>query len=183
MNMLFKNYFAEWISPIRLTKGTFLFHQHNASSSLFFIETGLVKAFYETRDGKEFIKSFISEGQIIGSLRALIAREPNSFSAVALENLLAWEIPIAKLQALANTTAGIQQFMNDQILALAMKKERREYELLCLSAEERYRLFCEREPSLSQRLSQADIAAYLGITPVGLSRIHKRVFLSIDQAG
>ncbi|MBL4788193.1 MAG: hypothetical protein JKY60_03815, partial [Kordiimonadaceae bacterium] len=65
--------------------------------------------------------------------------------------------------------------MTDLLLSLAMKKERREYELLCLSAEQRYRLLLERQPDLVSKIKQQDIALYLGITPVALSRIKKRM--------
>ena len=41
-------------------------------------------------------------------------------------------------------------------------------------APERYRLLCERSPELIERLTQKDIARYLGITPVALSRIRAR---------
>jgi CRP-like cAMP-binding protein len=169
------NYFFDVGVRVTIVKGTCLFHQHHEPANLFFIEQGLVKAFYETRDGKEFIKSFIREGQIIGSLQALFADRPNSFSVVALEDCVVLEIPKAHLLGVAGENREFQTLMNEQLLALAMKKEQREYELLCLSAEERYQLFCEREADLVPRLAQVDIARYLGITPVALSRIRKRL--------
>ena len=55
-----------------------------------------------------------------------------------------------------------------------MKKERREREFLTESAEERYRMLLERSPALFDKVTQKDIARYLGITPVALSRIRKR---------
>ncbi len=169
------NYFSGVGTPVTLIKGTCLFRQHEPAANLFFIEQGLVKAFYETRDGKEFIKSFIRERQIIGSLQALFADRPNSFSVVALEDCVVREIPKAHLLGAADENRELQKLMNEQLLALAMKKEQREYELLCLSAETRYQVFCQREAALADRLTQLDIARYLGITPVALSRIRKRL--------
>ncbi len=169
------NYFFDVGVRVTIIKGTCLFHQHQEPANLFFIEQGLVKAFYETRDGKEFIKSFIREGQVIGSLQALFANKPNSFSVVALEDCRVREIPKAQLLDSVNVNSELQNLMSEQLLALAMKKEQREYELLCLSVEERYQLFCEREADLVSRLAQVDIARYLGVTPVALSRIRKRL--------
>ena len=65
--------------------------------------------------------------------------------------------------------------MTDFLLAYGIKKETREFELLCLPAEERYRRLLDAAPSLFERVTQNDIARYLGVTPVGLSRIKKRV--------
>ena len=64
--------------------------------------------------------------------------------------------------------------MINSLISLAIKKERREYEFLCLSAPERFALLKQRDPELVAKLTQNDIARYLGITPVALSRIKQR---------
>jgi len=48
-------------------------------------------------------------------------------------------------------------------------------QLFSSTAEERYQLFLETYPHLFNRLSQVQIAAYLGITPEFLSRIRGRM--------
>ena len=63
----------------------------------------------------------------------------------------------------------------DFLLSYGMKKETREFELLCLTAEDRYRRLVSSHPTLFARVTQNDVARYLGITPVGLSRIKRRV--------
>lgn len=65
--------------------------------------------------------------------------------------------------------------MIELLLRFSMKKEWREYEFLCLSAEARYALLLEATPELINKVTQNDIARYLGITPVALSRIKKRI--------
>ena len=64
--------------------------------------------------------------------------------------------------------------MVEHLLNFSMKKERREREFLTESAEERYRMLMDRSPELFDKVTQKDIARYLGITPVALSRIRKR---------
>lgn len=155
-------------------KGSFLFRQGDRAGNLFIIQQGLVKAYYETRDGKEFIKSFIQEGEFIGSMQAIVANNPNPFTVISIEDCRALEIPKTVLLDLVTREPKATETLNSLLLKLAMKKEMREYELLCLSAEERYLLFCHRESALLKRLSQNDVARYLGITPVALSRIRKR---------
>jgi hypothetical protein len=54
------------------------------------------------------------------------------------------------------------------------KKERREREFLTESAEARYQMLLEDSPGLFDKVKQKDIARYLGITPVALSRIRGR---------
>ena len=60
-------------------------------------------------------------------------------------------------------------------MMFAERKEKRERELLILNAEERYREFLAEAPALQSRVPQKDLARYLGLTPVGLNRIVKRV--------
>ncbi len=158
----------------QVQKGSFLFHQYEKNQQLFFIERGLVKAFYETIDGKEFIKSFIVEGGFIASMQALLPGGTNAFSAVAREDCTVLEVPFSVFAGPLVDNLAVTQALNQALLHLAMKKELREYEFLCLSPEQRYLAFCEREPGLMVRLTQQDIARYLGITPVALSRIRKR---------
>jgi len=55
-----------------------------------------------------------------------------------------------------------------------MKKEQGEFEFLCMSAEERFCRIAEVSPTLLEKVTQNDLSRYLGITPVGLSRIKKR---------
>ena len=58
---------------------------------------------------------------------------------------------------------------------LFIEKEKRESEFLSDDAETRYRKFRERFPGMEERIRQYHIASYLGITPVALSRIRKKM--------
>jgi CRP-like cAMP-binding protein len=52
-----------------------------------------------------------------------------------------------------------------------MQRERRWRNMLSLSTEKAYKAFLEEHPDVASRITQADTARYLGITPVALSRI------------
>lgn len=163
--------------PLTIKKGEYVFSQGECEDALFFIEKGLLKAFYQTHRGDEWVKSFLVEGDIIGSLQAIVNRGSVSFSLLCLEDCQLLKIPADHFWNLIYENPDYLKSANQLLLQLAMKKERREYELLCLSAEERYQIFYEREAHLSDRLSQQEIAKYIGITPVALSRIRKRLGL------
>lgn len=156
-------------------KGTILLHQGMKLDSFFVLCEGLAKAYYLTIEGKEWIKSIIKEGECIASAQVIIQDEPCPFYLITLERTHFIEISGARLLEVISNNPEFTQLMNRVLLQIAMKKEQREHELLCLSAEQRYRLFCQRNSTLLERLSQIDIARYLGITPVALSRIRKRI--------
>jgi CRP-like cAMP-binding protein len=49
--------------------------------------------------------------------------------------------------------------------------------------EQRYAAFLAREGNLAQRVPQKDLARYLGITPVSLSRIRRRRIVTKTETG
>lgn len=75
---------------------------------------------------------------------------------------------------------GVRDQWNAHAIANALKfygqrKERREMELLTLSPEDRYIRFMHDNPELVAALRQSDIASYIRVTPVALSRIKSRL--------
>lgn len=158
-------------------KGQHLFRQGNQSGSLYWVESGLLKAYYTTSDGKELIKSFITNKSIIGSLTSAYAENTSSFSLVCLEDSALIETPFTVIHQHSRSDQTIANHMIEVLLQFAMRKEQREFEFLCLSPEERYQKFFLESPEILDKITQADLAKYLGITAVGLSRIKKRVKL------
>jgi len=155
-------------------KGDVLFKQGSLDTSIYVVQRGLLKAYYATLDGKELVKSIIAEGEFIGSLISCRLGEPCTFNLVCLEDCQLVRVPFSELQRKSSDKPELAGVVISGLLDLAIKKERREYEFLCLSAPERYQLFIERHPDLVGRLTQNDIARYLGITPVALSRIKQK---------
>lgn len=157
-----------------LEAGDFLIRQGDPAPSIYMIREGLVKMFYITADGKEFVKSFIGDGQFTGSLAAQVDEGESTFSVVCLEPTTVEVIPFATVRGLIDKDPEVLRFFYEFFFALALKKERREYDFLCQTPENRYRQFVDENPQLIGRVTQADIARYLGITPVALSRIRGR---------
>jgi len=157
-----------------LEAGAFLIRQGECAPNVYFLTEGLVKMFYITADGKEFVKSFIAEGQFTGSLSSQVDGGESTFSVVCLEPVSVETLAFSHVKALIDEDPQVMRFFYEFFLALALKKERREYDFLCLSPQMRSRQFEQGNPPLARRVTQADIARYLGITPVALSRIRGR---------
>lgn len=151
-----------------------IFCQGDDDGHIYFVQTGLLKAYYVSSEGKESIKSFVAEGNMIGSLNSVLNQAGCSFSLVALEASQLLRLPFSLLVDKAAQSHPLANDVIQQLLALAMKKEQREFEFLSLSAEQRYQRFLAQAPQLIDRITQSDMARYLGVTPVALSRIKKR---------
>lgn len=160
--------------PLRFATGEHIFRQGDENRSVYVLQQGLLKAYYLSDEGKENIKSFIQPGEMIGSLTAFYFKEDCSFSVICLEPTLVVELDFDALHAASKKDLDMASAMVEHLLNFAMKKERREREFLTGSAEQRYRMLRDRAPELFDKVTQKDIARYLGITPVALSRIRSR---------
>ena len=152
-----------------------VFLQGEFDESIYIIKHGLLKAYYSDKEGKEFVKSFLMDDDVIGSLSSAYKGNHCSFSLVCLENSSLIKIPFSDIYEYSKTDQCFANGLIELLLNFSMKKEKREFEFLCLSAEERYRQLEKESPALIEKVTQNDLARYLGITPVGLSRIKKRV--------
>ena len=160
---------------VSVAKHDYVFMQGDDDENLYAVRSGLLKAYYVSPEGKETIKSFLRPGGMIASLTAAHKKVACTFNLLALEDSQLVKVAFSDLYEAANQTHAIALEMRDFLLVLSMKKEQREYEFLNLSAEERYQKFAHENPELIDQLTQNDIARYLGVTPVALSRIKKRL--------
>ncbi|PCJ83542.1 MAG: hypothetical protein COA54_15260 [Thiotrichaceae bacterium] len=156
-------------------KGEHIFVQGFPDTSIYFIKSGLLKAYYTTEEGKEYVKLFIMANDVIGSLSSAYKGGLCSFSLVCLENSNLIKISFSVIYEHSKTDQHVANSMVELLLKFSMKKEKREFEFLCLSAEKRYRQLKKESSIIIERVTQNDLSRYLGVTPVGLSRIKKRV--------
>jgi CRP-like cAMP-binding protein len=158
-----------------IDSGHFFVRAGDKPDSLCFVNAGLLRFYYQTESGKEFNKSFSAENEFAGNYSAYLTATGSRFSIQALEDshlLVAGFAEITSLYARHPCWERFGRLMAEQ---LYIKKEQREAEFLLDDAETRYRNFLARHPGLEQRLTQYQIASYLGITPVALSRLRKKM--------
>lgn len=163
------------VTELEPREGAFL--EGEICARLYIVQSGLLKQFYTKEDGTEWIKSFAGADDFFACLDAL-AGGPASFASVAIEPSVVESIDWAVLERLGDEDMTWQKVLRLGFQHLAQLKVRRERDLLMLTAEELYRKFARESPRLVQRVPQRDLAAFLGVTPVGLNRIIRRLVLS-----
>jgi len=134
---------------------------------------GLVRYYYRGPGGRVFNKTFLHEGQTIGPLGAWLEGQPSPFTMEALEPTEALAIGLDAFAMLYNTLPVAERVVDAVAREAFLRNEEREGVLLTCDAEGRYRWVCERHPWLVRRVPQYHLAAYLGLTPVTLSRIKR----------
>jgi len=158
-----------------LRSGEVLFHAGAPHPHVVCVAEGVLKMVYDTADGKQWIKAFAEPGLSFASLTALREGGRASFSACAVGEAAVECVPYAAVEQFAARHAAWQRLLANAFRVYGERKEQRELELLTLSAEERYRRFAAEHPALEARLAQHEVAAYVRVTPVALSRIKARL--------
>lgn len=131
---------------------------------------------YYTRDGEEKTTYFYFENHLLGSYISAITGSPSLLTIEALTDSRILAFSYASLRSLYDLSPKWERFGRLLAEYLAIGLEDRMSGLLTMSPEERYlRLLEGNKQKIITRIPQHYIANYLGITPVSLSRIRKRL--------
>lgn len=139
-----------------------------------FVERGLLRSCFVGADGRERNRGFHAEGQWAGAPPAQQPL-PAGFAIEAIEASVVVELAHAELLRWQVAHPQVQSVLIDAVAASLATLTQREAALLMDSAEQRYRHFVESQPALARRLPLHQVASYLGITNVALSRIRRRL--------
>lgn len=158
----------------RLPRGAALFEQGEIHPFVYVIRRGMLRLVYRDAQGREWVKSLLIEGQFMASVSALAPGGRTSFVAETLEEAELEQLDFREISRRASLSLPWQTALSQALLVYGSRKEARERELLTLTPAQRYRALQQQSPELLRRARQQDLAAYLGITPVSLSRLKAR---------
>jgi CRP/FNR family transcriptional regulator, anaerobic regulatory protein len=153
--------------------GEFLTKPGRIVKQLFFICRGVLRIRKTNEAGRASIHFFLKENQfctILDSFNKEVIAEESIEAAAAAEVLVISKIHLVELYRNLPWLKSLIDEINQQRL-LEKIKTRNAY--LGLDSAARYRLFLNNQADIALRVSQTDIASYLGITPQSLSRIRK----------
>lgn len=157
--------------PARLKRGELFLRSGEVPSRVAFMTKGWLRYFHVGEDGREFIRYFCNGGNFVADSAALAAGRPSEFSIQAIEDS---SLLVFLYEDWIGLTKSYPAWldMHAALLEKALDSaERRARSLVLNDAETRYRLLLEEFPGIEEHVRQYEIASYLGINPVSLSRI------------
>ncbi len=174
----FKDSELELIMPYfeykKFKKKATLLKVGEVSNEVYFIIIGCIRLYCE-KDGEELSTYFFTEDMFAGSYDSFLSLKP---SKVAIETLEECEVLVLTHDSLENLYKVFPK-MNEFIRKAIEQRFVLLHDLfisyLLNSPEERYLILQKDRPELLQRVPQHQIASYLGITRVSLSRIKNRL--------
>ncbi len=151
----------------------FAFREGEPCARLFVVRSGLLKQFHTGHDGAEWVKSFTGPGDLFACPHAL-SGGPARFSSQAIEPSRVQSVDWGVIESLGEAHPAWQKAIRLGFQWLAQRKVERERDLLMLKPRDLYAGLLAASPDWFERIPQKDLAAYLGVTAVGLNRIIRR---------
>jgi len=144
------------------------------AKEVYFILNGCFRLFYE-KDDKDISAYFFTEKMFAGAYDSFISQKPSRHSIEALEDCQVLAISYKSFQQLFIELPKMNEFVRKVIEERFISLHELFTSQILDSPEERYLKLQKERPDLIDRIPQHQIATFLGITPVSLSRIRNRV--------
>ncbi len=163
------------VKLLRLRKYNHFVKIGDVPDKLGLIISGIFRIYFITEQGDERILAFRCENQFLSAFSQFLQGKPTWCGIQALTDSVLLCINLKEYNQLLSEHSCWNRLGRKYLENLFIEKEKREREFLSEDATARYLSFKENNPGLEEKVSQYHIASYLGITPVGLSRIRKNL--------
>lgn len=168
------DYLFQFYKRIRLKKGETLIRPGEKVSSFYYLNAGCIN-YYKVEEGEVKVLEFYTEDVFFTDLYSYVLNKPATYFLQVTEDTIVYVIDKTDVENAFKRSHQLERFgrlsMQDAFVRTFNRVER----LNNRTDEERYLRLLEKRPRLFQRVPQYLIASYLGLTPVGLSKIRKRL--------
>lgn len=160
------------LEPLEVQKGESFHPIGKQCKHLWFLEKGAVRVFEYSNDVERTTHFFI-ENNLFIDYHSILTQSPSEIGFKAEENCLLQQMPYDKLLALFDQSHYLERLARLMAERQFVQEFELRRQLLNLDALQRYEYLIQTKPYIFQRFALKDIASYIGITPVSLSRLRK----------
>jgi CRP-like cAMP-binding protein len=166
---------SPFLKHFKCEANTILCNVGDEAKYVYFIVSGIVRTSVTTEKGKIFTRELYTNNQFCGPMSDMIQDKPSSYIYETLTDCEVIRSEHKEIQNIYQATLNHQLMLFEikihEILYISMEKTI--INLGTKDAKERYLSFLERFVGIEKLVPQYQIASYLGITPIQLSRIRK----------
>ncbi|RYD58393.1 MAG: Crp/Fnr family transcriptional regulator [Sphingobacteriales bacterium] len=159
----------------KLSAGDVYIKDGTTHRKLTYLVKGLIRVYNVNDSGEEITIQLYWEDQFFASRHNVILHQPSPYIFQAVEDTELLEVDYDEMQALLDANpqySGPRNYFTLQMLTDSMERVE---SFILLSPEERYLKLLNEKQDIMSRVPDKYIATMLGITPVSLSRIRKRI--------
>lgn len=156
--------------------GTKLVDLGDLSKKLFLINKGVLRSYLIMENGREITKTLFTPNAFFGSFTSMLQNKSSEFIFETLTDCHVYEIDYEAFMNLCDSNTEVLKFYSRYLEYLFIAGETVFIEISSMNATERYLKLKERIPNIENLIPQYQIAYYLNITPVQLSRIRSKLY-------
>ena len=151
-----------------------ILEQGKMCKKLYFVESGSLRAFNVNGDGKESTIMFAVQDWWITDMNCFVNQKPALLSIESLEDskIIEWDYYL--LEKLYHKIPKLERFFRILFQNAYIREQLRALHNISFTTEERYRQFIENYPEIVEKVTQKQIASYLGVTPEFLSSVKRK---------
>jgi CRP-like cAMP-binding protein len=161
-----------------IKRDMYFLQEGEQSTELAMVIKGLFRTYYIDKKGNDITKYFYPEGSMLFSYKAYITHENSMYIIQALEDSEILAARITDFEKVVKSNIQLHSFYKKILDDALIMKEDHACSFKLLNSTERYKQFLTQYPGLEKRVKQYQLASYLGITPVSLSRIRNKLNLN-----
>jgi CRP-like cAMP-binding protein len=154
---------------------TIITREGEIEKEIYFVCSGLARLYYQTKDNDQITAFIFCENMFASCLESFIKQHPSTQNLETLESCTLLVLTKDNLEALYEQVPKTHMIMRKVMEARFIAAQQLLSSYILAGPKERYELFSLHYPHLVQRVPQYILASFLGITPVSLSRIRKRI--------
>ena len=159
----------------KLHKKQFLLREGDICKNLAFVSKGILKSYILDEKGNERINLFGFKGWWISDFNSFLKQEKAFLNIDAVEESEVLLISLENYEKLTLQMPIMDRYFRILYQNSLVTKDSRLIISNNYTAEEKYLQLVKKHPEITQKLSHALIASYLGLSPETVSRIRKKI--------
>lgn len=167
--------FTGLLKPRRLLRRQFLLQAGDICRYESFVISGCLRSFYTDTEGIEHVLRFAVENWWISDFRSFLNGTPAQVDIEALEPVTVLQLDLPGLERLYREIPAFERFFRILHQNAYLAQDQRILDNISQTALERYQAFIARYPEIAARVPLKYLASYLGMTPVFMSQIRKKI--------
>lgn len=157
-------------------KRTWLLQEGDICNFEAFIVKGCIRVFYCDEAGAEINLSFAIEGGWVSDLQSFSTKTPSTMLIETLEDCELLLLDHQSKTELLDRIPRFERYFRLHLQQSLIDLQIRWHALLAHTAEQRYNAFLDHYPDIARRVTQIQIARYIGVSPEFLSKMRSLMY-------
>lgn len=155
---------------LNVHSGEILLRQGDTQTHAYFIDSGVLKACHYASAGTALSKEFYFQHELCFLYCSWLTQDPAKYQLESIEDAVVIQLPLFLL-----SQTDWQQVKITLLSQQLIYKEQKEEFFLLNTPEQRYQYLVKNRPLWINKLNNIQLASYIGISPVSLSRLKSRL--------